>query len=584
MPVPTNALGESPGASLSPSVTRLGAAVGEQGRKEAREKGTSSLLPPRPPFSLSLLLSFLVAWVLVSATGCSRGPAADLTVLNGPDPGSLDPLLVSGIEELRAVLPLFEGLARPDPVTSQPIPALATRWDVSADRRRYTFHLRTNAVWSTGAPITSADVLYSWRRVLEPTNACQYASLLDPVRGATDFLTGKTKDFGSVALRAPDAATFEVELGHPCAWFLDLCAFQTLAVVPRAAIERHGDRWVMMHPPFSGPYELESWRLNDRIRLRRNERHWDATNTPSRIVDLLAVSSPATALNLYLDHRIDVILDKPLIPAELLPEMAKRPDYHTFPMLGSYFVRLNVTRPALADPRVRRALALTVDKRRLVHRLASACEPADHIVPTATTNYLRGPGQTLDPEQARRLMTEAGFPGGKGFPKLVYLCDSSGGGGARLHERVAVELQAAWRQELGIEVEIRQVEKQVYLAAQRKLDYDLSRSSWIGDYNDPDTFLNLFTSVNGNNRTGWKDPLYDALLEAASREPDMARRAVLLRDAETMLVRDAVPVIPLWFEAGFTLYDPARVEGVHGNVLDLHPFNAMRRTAASTKR
>jgi len=180
-------------------------------------------------------------------------------------------------------------------------------------------------------------------------------------------------------------------------------------------------------------------------------------------------------------------------------------------------------------------------------------------------------------------MSGAGFPGGKGLPKLGYLCDSSGGGGARLHERVAVELQAAWRQELGIEVEIRQVEKQVYLRAQRTLDYDLSRSSWIGDYNDPDTFLNLFTSVNGNNRTGWKDARYDALLEAASREPDMARRAVLLRDAETMLVRDAVPVIPLWFEAGFTLHDPARVDGVHGNVLDLHPFNAMRRTAAGRR-
>jgi oligopeptide transport system substrate-binding protein len=505
-------------------------------------------------------------------------------VLNGPDPGSLDPLLVSGIEELRAVLPLFEGLARPDPVTSQAIPALAERWDISPDRRRYTFHLRTNAVWSTGEPITSADVVYSWRRVLEPTNACQYANLLSPVHGAADYLLGRTKDFTSVGVRAPDVLTVEVVLDSPCAWFLDLCAFQTLAVVPREAIERHGDRWIMRHPPFSGPYVLEAWRLNDRIRLRRNERHWDAANTRSRIVDLLSVSSPATALNLYLDHQIDVILDKPLVPAELLPELAKRPDYHTFPMLGSYFVRLNVTRPPLDDPRVRRALALTVDKRRLVQRLAPACEPADHLVPTATVNYLRGEGQRLDPGLARRLLAEAGFPGGKGFPKLTYLCDSSGGGGARLHERVAVELQAAWRQELGIEVEIRQVEKQVYLGLQRKLDYDLSRSSWIGDYNDPDTFLGLFTTANGNNRTGWSNADYDKLLAAANAEPDMSKRAVLLRDAETLLVRDESPVIPLWFEAGFTLHDPARVKGIHGNVLDLHPLNAIERIAAPTKR
>ncbi|HTH46101.1 MAG TPA: peptide ABC transporter substrate-binding protein [Candidatus Limnocylindria bacterium] len=521
--------------------------------------------------------AFFVLLLAGLLAGCRPEPPADLTVINGPDPGSLDPLLVTGIEELRAVLPLFEGLARPDPATSRAVPGLAERWEISADGRRYTFHLRTNAVWSTGAPITSADLVYSWHRVLEPTNACQYASLLYPVRNSEDYATGKLRDFAQVGVRAPDAHTVEVTLGTPCAWFLDLCAFQTLSVVPRAAIERDGDQWIMRHPPFSGPYELEYWRISDRVRLRRNERYWDAANTRSRIVDLLVMSSPATALNLYEDHQVDVILDKPLVPTELLPVLAKTPDYHTFPMLGSYFVRINVTRPPLNDPRVRRALALTVDKRRLTQRIAPTCEPADHIVPAATANYLRGEGQHLDPDLARRLLAEAGFPGGKGFPKLSYLADSSGGGGGRMNERVAVELQEMWRRELGIEIEIRSLEKKVAIVAQRNLDYDLSRSSWIGDYNDPNTFLDLFTKGNGNNRTGWSHPEYERLMREASGEADLAKRAVLLRQAETLLVRDEAPIIPLWFESGFTLNSPARVEGMYGNVLDVHPLNAIRR-------
>ncbi len=519
--------------------------------------------------------SFLLLAVLIA--GCRQEPPADLTVINGPDPGSLDPLLVTGIEELRAVLPLFEGLTRPDPATSRALPALAERWEISPDGRHYTFHLRTNAAWSTGEPITSADLVYSWRRVLEPTNACQYVNLMYPLHGAEAYSAGQLKDFAQVGVRAPDAHTVEATLDNPCPWFLDLCAFQTLSVVPRAAIERDGDQWIMRHPPFSGPYELEYWRISDRVRLRRNERYWDAANTRSRIVDLLVMSSPATALNLYEDHQVDVILDKPLVPTELLPVLAKTPDYHTFPMLGSYFVRINVTRPPLNDPRVRRALALTVDKPRLTQRIAPTCEPADQIVPGATANYLRGEGQHRDPELARRLLAEAGFPEGKGFPKLSYLADSSGGGGGRMNERVAVELQDTWRRELGIEIEIRSLEKKVAIVAQRTLDYDLSRSSWIGDYNDPSTFLDLFTKANGNNRTGWSHPEYERLLHEASSEADLGKRALLLRDAETLLVRDEVPIIPLWFESGFTLNSPTRIEGMFGNVLDVHPLNAIRR-------
>ncbi|MCC7376364.1 MAG: peptide ABC transporter substrate-binding protein [Verrucomicrobiales bacterium] len=525
------------------------------------------------------LLWKLALCLLLGGTGCRPPPPADLTILNGAEPSSLDPILVTGIEELRVVLPLFEGLTRPDPRTGEASPGLAERWEVSPDGRAYTFHLRTNATWSTGGGIDASDVEYSWRRVLEPTNACQYANLLFPVRGAEAFHLGRTRDFEAVGIRTEGPYLLRVELESPCAYFLDLCAFQTLSVVPRLAIDRFGDRWVIQDGvPSSGPYQLDFWRLNDRVRLRRNSRYWDAANTKSEVVDLLSLTAPNTVLNLYLSGSADVIWDKPMVPTELMPELKKRPDYHTYPVLGTYFLRINTTRAPYTDSRVRRALALATDKRRLTQRItASGEEPADHMVPTVTARYRRGEGQRYDVAAARGLLREAGFPEGKGFPVMDLLIDSAAGGPARITERTGVELKAMWEEALGIRVELRRMEKKVFLVAQRNLEYAVSRSSWIGDYNDPNTFLDLFMSGSGNNRTGWSNARYDELLRASMAEPDVERRARLLGEAETLLVRDEAPVIPLWFEVGFSLFREDHIRGIHANPMDTHPIGAIER-------
>jgi oligopeptide transport system substrate-binding protein len=534
---------------------------------------------PGPSPGAGFFLPPLLLALLTLLSACQPAPPADLTILNGPEPSSLDPLLVTGIEELRAVLPLFEGLTRPNPVAARPEPGLARSWEISPDGRTYLFHLRPEAAWSTGEPIRSEDVLYSWRRVLEPSNGCQYASLLLPIRGAEDYLLARTRDFGTVGIQTPSPLSLRVELDHPCAYFLELCAFQTLAVVPRQAIERLGDRWIHSQPvPSSGAYQLEYWRLNDRVRLRRNPRYWDAAHTHSGIVDLLSVTAPNTVLNLYLQGEADVIWDKPLVPAELMPALRNRPDHHAFPILGSFFLRINCTRKPFDDPRVRRALAMATDKDHLTRRVTvSGEEPANHLVPTITANYLRGAGQSFDPESARRLLDEAGFAGGTGIPPIDLLIDSATGGPAGTNERAALELQAMWARELGVRVEIRRMEKKSFLVAQRSLDYGVSRSSWIGDYNDPNTFLELFMTENGNNRTGWSNARFDTLLRAAAAEPDLTRRAGLFRDAETILVRDEAPIISLWFEVGFNLYRPSELDGIHGNATDTHPIAAIRR-------
>src|SRR5213596_1148642 len=457
------------------------------------------------------LFLLLKLGVVLAFTGCSQSqPGADVVIINGPEPESLDPAVLTGEADGRVALELFAGLTRYDPTDARPIPDLAESWDLSADGKVYTFHLRTNAVWSTGEPITARDFVYSWLRVLDPASAAEYAGQLFYLKNGEAYNAGRVKDPSQVGVTALDHHTLRVELSHPTAFFLDLCTYVTLRIVPRQAIEKNGDRWLTSHPvPWSGPYELAAWRVNDRIRLRKNPRYWDAANTKTEIVDLLPCTSATTALNLYETHVADIVWDKNLVPVELLDVLRKRPDFHSFSYLGTYFVRFNVTRKPFDDPRVRQALAMAIDKQRIVDKLRKSGElAATHLVPPGVENYQSPPGLPYDPEQARRLLANAGYPGGQGFPSFEYLCDTT----SRLHEQIAVELQEMWRRELGVHAQIRKLEWKTYLRALGELDYDLSRSSWIGDYNDPNTFLDMFMSHNGNNRTGWSDARYDQLV------------------------------------------------------------------------
>ncbi len=523
---------------------------------------------------------FFLYCIVILPAGClRREPAANLTILNGAEPQSLDPALLTGQADMRVAIGLFEGLTRFEPKTSRAIPGLAERWEISPDGCTYIFHLRTNLVWSTGEPITADDVVYSWRRALNPVTASEYAGLLFFVKNAENFTNGKIEDPARVGVQALDPLTVRIELNHPTLFFPDICAQPVAGVVPRQAIEKYGDRWLMAKPlPVSGPYELVYWRLNDKIRLRKNPRYWDAANTQSDLIDILPVGSANAALNLYERGEADIVWDAALIPAGLLDVLLQRPDFHTFTCLDTYFVRINVTRKPFDDPRVRQALALAVDKERIVKKITMGGErPASHLVPDGTANYTSPVGLGYNPARARQLLAEAGYPGGKSFPRFEYLFNAAAGGGSKIHEKIAVELQQMWRDELGIQMDLRQVEWAAYLNALTHLDYDLARSGWVADYNDPNTFLGCFTSNDGNNRTGWKNARYDELVRAANQESDLQKREKLFQDAETLLVRDEVPIVPVYFYVGINYYNTNRIQGIYPNVLDNHPLQAIRK-------
>lgn len=536
--------------------------LGKQERGERNKQLTS--------FSI-LHFAFCVCFL----SACS-GPEekADIVIINGAEPGTLDPALVTVQADMRVCRALFSGLTRLNPKDATPIPDLAERWELSEDGRIYTFHIRTNAMWSTGEPITCDDVLYSWLRAIDPLTASEYASQLFFIKNAEDLSNGKLKDKSLLGAKKIDDHTLQVELVSPTPFFLELCAFPTLAVVPRKAIEKNGDRWIMSKPlPTSGPYMLDYWHILDKIRVRRNTHFWDAANVQNNLVDFLPSESAMTAMNLYEARQADVLWDKNLIPNDLMDVLGKRSDCHRFNYLGTFFMSFNTTKKPFNDVRVRKALAMTIDRKRIVEKITKSGEkPATHFVPNGMAIYKPPEGLDFDPATARKLLAEAGYPGGKNFPTFQYLFKAG-----ETDRKIAIELQAMWREELNIPMEIRQAESKVYYTAYHLLDYDVCRRSWIGDYNDPNTFLDMFTSNNGNNSTGWNDKHYDDLIHDGNLQTDVKKREKMLQEAETMLIREAVPIAPIYFYAGVLFFRPDEIEGIYFNVLDEHPIFSIRK-------
>ncbi|MBN8246322.1 MAG: peptide ABC transporter substrate-binding protein [Verrucomicrobia bacterium] len=536
-------------------------------------------------------------------SGCSPDPRADLVIHNGAEAETIDPQVLTGQPDGRVASALFEGLTRFDPRTGRGVPGLAHSWDISPDGLRYTFHLRTNAAFSTGEPIHAEDFVWSWRRAVDPVTAADYSGFFFYVKGGQAIATGATNRLETLGIRAVDPATFEVTLVNPTPFFPDLCAMRIMAVIPRATVERLGDQWVRADPlPCSGPYQLESWRPNDRIRLRANPHYWDAASVGCERVDLLSGDSPTAALNLYLTGDVDFLIDKVVIPSELGDVLVRRPDFHSYAYLATYFFRFNVTRKPFDDPRVRRAIGLVVDRRRIVERITRMGEqPASALTPPGTGGYVPPAGlghaallatnaadyavaMRAAALEAQRLLAEAGYPGGSGFPPFTYMFNAGGGGGARQHENIGVEMQASLREHLGLQMELRPVEWKTYLSDMSQLNFDMIRGSWVGDYQDPTTFLDCFLADSGNNRTGWRSTRYDGLLSAAAAEPDSAKRFALLREAETLLVREEAPIVTLYSYVGLFAFDPERWEGIHPNLTGEHPVWAIRRRVAGGAR
>ncbi len=481
------------------------------------------------------------------------------------EPESLDTAVVSGQPGGRVINCLFEGLMQRHPVTLEPIPAVAYRHTVSADGKTYTFHLR-NCQWSNGAPVKASDFVFQWERVLDPASAGRYASILFPIANAERYNAGDLENFSEVGAEALDDSTLVVTLTHPTAYFLDLCAFYPYFPSHPPTVKAHGEGWIKPeHIVSNGPFVLERWELKRQIFMRKNPRYWDAEHVHLESLATVPVEKASTAFNLFLSGQTDWI-DSGGFPLFVVGDVLDAPYMHRAPYLSTYFFRVNVTRPPFDDKRVRQALNMAIDKAAIVQFITRGGQlPAPHLVPPGVPNYESPAGRPYDPDGARALLAEAGYPGGAGFPSFELMFNTS-----EAHKQIAEVVQQQWKEVLGIECELRNQEWKVFLNTTRALDYDVSRAGWIGDYLDASTFLNIFLPGDGNNRTGWDHPPYTRLIRAAMNETDTDRRRQLLYEAETILLEEA-PIIPIYFYVALNGYDGGRWGGCEVNLLNI-PF------------
>ena len=502
---------------------------------------------------------------------------ADQTLLlgNGAEPGDLDPHLATALTEFNIILALGEGLVSIDEASGQPVPAAAESWEVSEDQLRYTFRLRPDAKWSNGDPLRAADFVFSFERILRPALAAEYAYMLFPLRGAEAFNSGETSDFSTVGVSAPDERTLVLELAAPTPYFLGLLANMSWFPVHPPTILKHGkidERGTAWTRPGNyvgnGAYELKTWVPNDRVEVvRQPHHHSDAARGVRRVVFFPTDNVPADEAAFRAGQRHATY---ELLPDRIATYRREAPELLRIdPQLETVYLRFNTTRAPLSDPRVRRALALALDREAITASVLQGSRvPAHHYTPPGAGGYEARARQPHDLAAARALLAEAGFPEGKNFPRLELLINTDD-----VTRRIMEAVQAMWRRELGVDVNLVSQDFRVYLDAMKGLDYDVARARWVGDYDDPNTFLDMFVSGGGNNQTGWSSPEYDALIAAAAKTADGAARLELFQKAEAHLLEQA-PIAPLFFGTRVHLLHPD-VRGWHPSLLGYRRYQTL---------
>lgn len=596
---------------------------------------------------LKLLVPFAVLLAAIALTVLSDRPArpADLTFVNRGDVTTLDLQKMSWMQDLRVARGLFEGLTRNDVFSPdyRALPAVAESWEISGDRLTYTFHLRAEAKWSNGEPVTADQFVYSWRRALLPDTTSDYAAMFQKIRGARAFYDWRQEQLekfepapgdtdgsraidetaagrlwvqtkqrfeDTVGVRAIDARTLRVELERPVPYFLDLCAFPVFYPVypplvsqyesPDRRTGRLDIQFGWTKPPLmvsNGAFVLTQWRFRRDLRMEKNPYYWDRASIAIDSIAMPSIEDPnacvlayrsggidwvsdvsapyradmlAEKMQFYREHQAeyDALKAQGLDPIEIDRRLPPDPrnNIRPCPAFGTYFFNFNCS-PRLQDgrdnpfanPKIRRAFALAVDKKRIVDQVRRVGEQValTLIPPGSIAGYESPKGLAYNPEEARRLLAEAGYPGGKGFITVEVLFNKDGG-----HDLVAQSMAKDWEQNLGINIVLATREISVFKDDLKNQNFMIGRAGWFGDYGDPTTFLDLNRKDDGNNDRKYYTPRYEGLLDQAELEPDPAARMKLLEEAERILVEEDFPLIPLYHYVQMYLFDPHRLSGV----------------------
>jgi len=533
---------------------------------------------------LSLLALLSAAAVTIAGCGAKAQTAEyfgkteppsgqEMRYITGSEPESLDPQVSTGQPEARVYLALYEGLTEYHPVTGEAMPAIAERWEPNADNSEFTFHLRHNARFSNGDPITAGDFVYTLRRGLAPALAARAAYLAYYIKGAQAYNEGRGRA-EDIGIQAIDDFTLKITLTQPLPFLDGLMAHQFFRVLPQKTIEKYGDAWTEpAHIVTSGAFKVETWRHYDRLILVRDPMNWDAARVKLDRITFYPLEDVTTMMNLYKAGEVDAVYNH-TVPYAWVDQIRHLPDYMDKPEVAIEYYGINTTKPPMNDLRVRKAFNLAVDKSALAE-YRRVVKPLTSFTPEGIfPKYPRPTGDGFDPQRGRDLLAEAGFSGADGkfdpskFPasslEILYNTTES-------NKQTAEFVQAQWKQNLGITIPLKNMEWKTFLDERAKLRFSgFSRQGWIADYMDPYSFLDLFSTPTGENGTGWFDPKYKAMLEEANRQPDPQKRYELLAKAESYML-EAQPIVPLWTSGSDWLKKPY-VKGMYSNPIILHPW------------
>jgi len=524
----------------------------------------------------------LCSTVLLALAGCGKRETdveagirtKTLIVGNSYEPATLDPGLCEFVPEQKIVLSVYEGLTCLDGRTSQPVPAAAERWEMSPDGLTWTLHLRPEGRWSNGDPVTARDFVFSFRRTLSPKFASASAYLLFPLKNAKAFNAGQLMDASAVGAEAVDDRTLRLTLENPTLYLPALAA--TWMPVHRVSIEQCGaieDRASPWARPGklvgNGPFTLTEWRPHDRIVVRRNPQYWDAARNGLEQIVFLPTESPDVEERNFRAGQVHVTYTVP--PAKITRYREREPArLRNDPVLGSAYLDFNVRHRLLGDVRVRRALSLAIDREVIVAAVFfGSRQPAAHYTSPDCSGYTARARVPTDFAAARRLLAEAGFPGGKGLTGLEILATSAGE-----WPRLCEAIQETWRRELGVHVGIAPVESKTLYQDLQTGNYSIGTDGLVADFPDPVAFLDIYATNGGYNRAGWRDPEYDRLIAEAARTLEPGRRLELFQQAEAILLEQA-PIAPVFFYSQNYLIHPA-VKHWQPSVLNYQRYQDVR--------
>ncbi|HOX32441.1 MAG TPA: peptide ABC transporter substrate-binding protein [Spirochaetales bacterium] len=508
-----------------------------------------------------------VLFALVAVMGLA---AQDFIFNNASEPQSLDPALIQGVPEHRLYMSLFEGLTTFDPKTNLAVPGLAEKWTVSKDMKTYTFKLR-KAVWSDGTPIKAQDVVDSWLRILDPATASNYAYMpAAAIEGAEAYNSNKGPKEG-VKIKAVDASTFEVTFVGPLPYALDMLTHYAFAVMPMHAIAKFGADWIKPgNFVGNGPFVLKEWKPQDKIVVEKNAKYWDAKNVKLKTITYLAIEDQNVSYEKFKAGEID--WDTQIPPAKI-DEIKLRKDYQVIVGTTVYYYIFNTTRKPFDDVRVRKAFSMAINRQELTEKVLKAGDvPTAGLVPPMG-GFVTAKGNGYNPEEAKKLLAAAGFPGGKDFPKFVLIYNTS----AR-HKMIAEWVQQQWKTTLGIDVELQNLEWNTFLDTRSKThDFSVTRAGWQADYLDPGNYLEMFLTAKtpdnwGNNDGMYSNKKYDSLMAQAAQMPAGAKRNAVMQQAEDILVTQDQAVAPFFFYVNQNLIDLTKWGGWYKTTMDVHPL------------